>query len=479
LGRTLLAVGVLTLILPRAAGAAPFSKQDIFVPMDDGVPIAATLYEPQETPPASGWPTVLLLHGLGQNRASPGVAGLSPHAVAETWLAGDGYAVLTFDARAHGQSGGVSWLDGPREIEDVRSLYDWLSARPEIDRTRIGAVGLSYGGGAVWRAAVEGVPFATIVPAATWTDLAAALFPNGLVKAGAVAGLVAGLPRERMSPALVRFSEGLLRNESLDRLKPFAALRSSRTLLDRLQTPVFMLQGRRDFTFDLGQVFAAYTQLRAPKRLYLGDFGHAPATNPPAEQAHYLGEIKDWLDRFLKGERNGILSRPPIEVASDPWTGKTVSYRRIPPRRAVRLKLPGNATLGPAGKVIRSVALPRRQLEVFGAPVVALTASTTSSWDHVVAVLSALTRQGKEIVVSEGGAATPMLSRQPRTIALPLIDTAAVIPAGSRLRVTLAATSTARDLADLLYPLGVAADARITIRAVRVTLPVLATPISP
>jgi predicted acyl esterase len=478
LGRTFLAVGVMTLVLAGGVSAAPFSKQEVFVAMDDGVPLAATLYEPEGTPPANGWPTVLLLHGLGQSRASPGVVGLSPQTVAETWLAGDGYAVLTFDARAHGQSGGVSWLDGPREIEDVRSLHGWLSARPEIDRTKIGAVGLSYGGGAVWRAAVDGVPFATIVPAATWTDLASALFPNGLVKTGAAAGFVAGLPRERMSPALLRFADGLLRNENLDGLRRFAALRSSRTLLDRLRTPVFMLQGRRDFTFDLGQAFTAYTRLRGPKRLYIGNFGHSPAANPPAEQAHYLGELRDWLDRFLKGELNGILNRRPIEIAPDPWRGKTVSYRRIPPRRALRLKLPGVATLGPSGKAVRSVALPLRQLELFGAPVVALTASTTSSWDHVVAVLSARTRQGKEIVVSEGGAATPMLSRQALTIALPLIDTTAVIPAGSRLRVTLAATSTARDATDVLYPLGVAVDARITIRAVRVTLPVLATPIS-
>ena len=43
----------------------------------------------------------------------------------------------------------------------------------------IGAFGYSYGGGAIWRATAEGVPFAAIEPAITWTDLYSALLPAG------------------------------------------------------------------------------------------------------------------------------------------------------------------------------------------------------------------------------------------------------------------------------------------------------------
>jgi predicted acyl esterase len=476
LGRTFLVVGVLVLALARASSAAPFSKEDVFVPMDDGVPIAVTLYQPVGPAPPNGWPAVLLLHGLGQSRTAPGIAGLSSQAIAERWLADDGYAVLTFDARAHGASGGLSTVDGPREIADLRALFEWLAARPGIDRVKIGAVGVSYGGGAIWRAAAAGVPFATIVPVATWTDLASALFPNGLAKTGAVTSLFGGLPRSRIAPALLPLIDDLAGSENLPALAPFAQLRSTRTLLDRLRLPVFMLQGRRDFTFDLGQAFAAFTRLRGPKRLYVGDFGHSPASNPPAEQEHYLAEVRDWLDRFLKDEPNGIDRRRPVEIAPDPWTGKTIAYRRLPPRKTVRLDLPGNAVLGAGGKVVRSAVLPRRRLEAFGAPVVTFAASTTTGWQHVVVAVSALTQSGKEMLISEGGTAT--LSATPHRIALSLINAAAPIPPGSRLRVTLAATSTAQSPANLLYPLGVAADARITIGQIRLTLPVLATPIS-
>ena len=94
--------------------------------------------------------------------------------------------MLTFDQRGHGQSGGLVSIDGPREIADLREIHDWLAARPEIDRSRIGAWGLSLGGGAVLRSLVEGVPWAAVETVETWTDLYSALIPQGLSKSGAL-----------------------------------------------------------------------------------------------------------------------------------------------------------------------------------------------------------------------------------------------------------------------------------------------------
>ncbi len=70
-------------------------------------------------------------------------------------------------------------LDGPKDVQDTRDLFDWLAARSDVSDTQIGAFGLSLGGGAVWNAAVAGVPFKAIVPAITWTNLATALAPQG------------------------------------------------------------------------------------------------------------------------------------------------------------------------------------------------------------------------------------------------------------------------------------------------------------
>src|SRR5438552_1869341 len=142
--------------------AADFSKLDTTVKTTDGVPIAITYYTPSGTSPAGGWPAVMMFHGLGQTRNSFDLNTWSANRVAETYLVPDGYAVLTFDARAHGESGGLFSLDGPRELQDTRELFDWLIKHPEIDAKHVGAFGVSYGGGIVWLATVSGVPFAAI-----------------------------------------------------------------------------------------------------------------------------------------------------------------------------------------------------------------------------------------------------------------------------------------------------------------------------
>src|SRR5919199_1472695 len=113
-----------------APHATAFTKQDSFVTMSDGARIAVTYYEPAGTPPPGGWPAVMMFHGLGQTRNSFDLNTWSANRVAETYLAPDGYAVLTFDARAHGESEGLFSLDGPRELQDTRELFDWLTSHP-------------------------------------------------------------------------------------------------------------------------------------------------------------------------------------------------------------------------------------------------------------------------------------------------------------------------------------------------------------
>jgi hypothetical protein len=96
----------------------------------------------------------------------------------------------------------------------------------------------------------------------------------------------------------------------------------------------------------------------------------------------------------------------------------------------------------------------------------------SGSFTHVVAVLEA----GKTLV-SEGGAATPAIAK-PRWVRIPLIADAMPIPSGARLKLTIAATSTAQSSANLLYLVGVAPNQRLKVGDATVTLPLLARPVS-
>ena len=468
------AFAAVALVAPSGAFACHpeglFSKLDQRVRMSDGVDLAVTLYtdQPSGCPhQVQRRPALMLFHGLGGTRAGP-------NQIAETYFARQGYVVLTFDARAHGESGGLFDLNGPREIADVAELYSWLSRRADVDPESVGALGPSYGGGAIWNAKVANIPFAAIVPMITWTDLYSALAPQNLTKSGVIFQLSRLVPPERYAPEPARLLADALANRNLPAIRLYTDGRSSRAGLALTPMRAFMIQGRRDFLFDVEQALAAFRLLGGPKRLYLGNLGHAPASNPAAEVEYYLTQARLWFDRFLKGTPNGIDTRPPIEIAADPWTGRTVSFARPPATRSLVFALPGRVTIGANGKAVRTTrALPRRQ-ETFGTPLVRATV-TPRGWTHVVAVLSALTPTG-EVVVSEGG--TRLSGSRTRTITIRLMNEVTALPARSRLRVTLAATSTAQDPGNLLYLVGVPQSARLRVGSIRLTLPVLRTPVS-
>lgn len=444
-------------------------SQETTLQMDDGVSLAGTLYLPPGAPPAGGWPGVMLFHGLGGTRAS-----MAPIA---DLLASHGYAVLAYDARGHGESDGEVTLDGPRELKDMKAAFQWFTARGEVSDTRIGGMGFSYGGGALLRGAVEGVSFKAIVPVITWTNLYTALVPQDLAKSGAVAQFLQSV--HHWEPAVYALAQDVLATRNLDAVRAFAGERSSISGLKGLTTPAFFIQGRRDFAFDISQAVAGYRAVAGPKRLYIGDLGHAPAANPDAEKPYYLGEAREWFDRWLKAEVNGIATRPPVEVAPDPWTGKTYSYAGLPKTKSMKFKLKGKTTIGTDGKVVRTLRLQQRALETFGSAVLQVRLSSTTGWPHLVGVLSALRRDGKEIVVSEGGTQTSRLTAQSTSVTIRFTDDATLIPSGSRLRLTLASASTAQNVQNALYlDIGMPPSARLTIGSATLRLPVLAKAIS-
>ena len=240
--------------------------------MSDGVRIAASYFQPTGTPPPAGWPAVVLLHGLGQTRNSSDFVNWSPNLMAQKYLAPEGYAVLTYDARAHGESEGLFTLDGPRELADLRELLTWLTTTHPVDAAHVGAYGASYGGGLVWRAAVEGLPLAAIAPAATWTDLREALAPQGHVRAGIILGFSQDIPRERYGPEELKLLSDAVAEQNVPALRAYLATRSTRAQLGSVRIPTFMLQGRRDFAFDADQAIAAFrvaqgTEASLPGRL--------------------------------------------------------------------------------------------------------------------------------------------------------------------------------------------------------------------
>ncbi|HUG64941.1 MAG TPA: CocE/NonD family hydrolase [Gaiellaceae bacterium] len=469
MAKTLLVALLASMLL--AAGDAPGSvaaRLDVSIPMDDGVSVAATLYVPDGAAPTGGWPAIVFLHGLSGNRQQL-------NALVEGYGFSSGsYAVLSFDARGHGGSGGLVGIDGPREVADIRAIRDWLAARPDVSDTRIGAWGISYGGGGIFNSLVAGVPWAAVVTVETWTDLYSALMPQGLVKSGLVAGLAGSIPPEKRDPSLDAVTAAAFAGNTAA-VRPWAAERSSLSKLGAVTTPVFMAQGRRDFLFGIDQGARAFQRLKGPKTLYVGLHGHAPSTFPAPDTGFLMERARAWFDCHLRTTGcDG--AQASVYVASEKFSGQVPRRGTVPPVSPTFVSFPGVTTFARSGKAVRTSAPLRKAIEVYGAPTVRTSIAASGGWSRLVAVLTARTPAGKEILISAGGVPTKPGAQK---VTIQLINQATFVPRGSRLTLTLASSSTAQSTANLLYlDLPMAQTARARIGTAVLKLPGLRTPVT-
>ena len=457
---------VLILVVGEAAGSQA-ARQDVSIATDDGVSIAATLYLPDGAPPAGGWPALVFLHALSGNRQQM-------NALVESYgMTGQGFAILTFDARGHGQSGGLVGIDGPREVADTRAVRDWLAARPEVSDTKIGAWGISYGGGAVLNSLVAGVPWSAVFTVETWTDLYSALMPQGLLKSGLAAGLASSIPVERRDPSLNAILAAAYAG-NIAAVKPWADARSSLSKLGSVTTPVFMAQGRRDFLFGVDQGTRAFRRLKGPKTLYVGQHGHAPSTFPAADTGYVMNQAIRWFGCFVLSAGCSVASV--VAISSETPGGRIVTRGTPPPVSPTFVSFPGVTTFARSGKATRTSARLRTAIEIYGSPTVQTSIAASGGWSRLVAVLTASTPTGEEIVVSAGGVPTKPGAQK---VTIKLSNQATFVPRGSRLTLTLASSSTAQSPSNLLYlDLPMAPTARARVGTAVLKLPGLRTPVT-
>ena len=139
---------------PHAHG---LTAQTVRIPTKHGLSLFAWLVPAVVTGPR---PTVVLLHGWCGNASN-----LLP---AANVLHHAGFNVLLMEARNHGRSDHDDHSSLPRFAEDLDSAIDWLKARPQVDITRIVALGHSVGAAAVLLSASRRDDLAAVVSIAAF-----------------------------------------------------------------------------------------------------------------------------------------------------------------------------------------------------------------------------------------------------------------------------------------------------------------------
>ncbi len=121
----------------------PYKEEEvIFENVKAGIFLAGTLTMPED---GDNFPAIILIAGSGRNDREETEMG--HFLLLSDYLTRNGYAVLRYDKRGVGESGGDYGSATTFDFaEDSRSAISFLKGRPEIDHGRIGLCGHSEGG---------------------------------------------------------------------------------------------------------------------------------------------------------------------------------------------------------------------------------------------------------------------------------------------------------------------------------------------
>jgi len=157
----------------------------------DGTVIAFTVYQPQ-LKAGQDAPLIIHTHGFGLSRMKRPEMSLygfllpTGQIAKKAWK--DGYWVISYDQRGHGNSQGKIRLTDPKkEAQDVISIMNWAENNlPQLAKNqngvRAGMIGESYAGGVQYLASALDPRLQAIVPITTWYDIVNSLAPNGIPK---------------------------------------------------------------------------------------------------------------------------------------------------------------------------------------------------------------------------------------------------------------------------------------------------------
>jgi dienelactone hydrolase len=128
---------------PLPLPAARYTSRDVSIKTDDGAKLAGTLTTPDSA--ATPLPGFVLVHGSGCNDRDETIGPNKIFAQLANRLSNDGYAVLRYDKRSCGKSGG-KFPVRDRLIADARDAIAYLRSQPGVDPKRIYVLGHSEGG---------------------------------------------------------------------------------------------------------------------------------------------------------------------------------------------------------------------------------------------------------------------------------------------------------------------------------------------
>ena len=316
----------------------PF-RDSLWLQMDDGIRLEATLFRPVDPVPPGGFPGLIFVHGLGGSKRQ-----MEP--VAESY-ARRGYVTLAYSVRGQGFSEGLSTLFSYRERQDLGQIVQWLKARPEVNDTLIGVSGASQGGFHAWFAGLDSLGVRAVAPANSTPMVSECLARNGCYLMPVTAGM---LPTAavRVDTHAYPVYRWLLADE-YDSVRAVAARGRDfdSTRIARSESRFLIAGAWHDHVFWTNHLPGAHAVAPRQPLLYLGTGGHGSET-APGEIAfrNLLGQA--FFDAWLLGRTEALDTLPAITVALGPtWQHRTFDAWPEPTWLSLYLHGDGSLTESP------------------------------------------------------------------------------------------------------------------------------------
>jgi uncharacterized protein len=298
-----------------------------WIPMEDGVRLAVSLFLPEGAEGGRAAPVVLEALPYRKDDAT---ASYRPEYAR---LCGEyGYAVARVDLRGTGSSEGVATDEYPAsEPADLCRVIGWLAEQPWSTGS-VGMYGTSYSGFNSLQVAAERPPALKAVIAIFASDdrytddvhytggavklLDLVDYPLYMVALNALPPVpaIAGPDwRERWRERVEGLEPWLLRwlEEQAD--GPYWRQGSLRPDYERIACPTMLVAGWAD-GYRNG-TFRVLERLKAPARLLFGPWSHmATDISLPGPRIDLVPEMARWWDRWLRDEGNGVDQAPPVTV---------------------------------------------------------------------------------------------------------------------------------------------------------------------
>ena len=302
------------------------TSEELWLPMPDGVRLAADVYFPTGGEPGERFPVLWEYYPYRKDENRGNRYSLYSYFVQR------GYVLVRFDIRGTGTSEGdlVEYEYSDQEQEDAEVIIDWLSKQP-WSNGKVGMFGISWGAFNSIQMAMRNPPALKAILAHQGTDdiyQDDVHFIDGMMHVDSyeigldVMNILPAPPGYEINDKYFRerfdTKPWMLLYKQQQRDGPFWDRASLNTDYSKIKIPTYVMGGWYDAYRD--SVPRMLEHVKAPIKGLMGPWAHAyPHNAYPKPQIEWRREAVRWFDYWLKGRDTGVMDEPRFAVFVRDW----------------------------------------------------------------------------------------------------------------------------------------------------------------